>query len=650
MNIQTGLLVIDAQEDFLNHPDLAPHKQQLVKSIGTILSWARAHDIPIFHVHTLVAEDGSNAMPHWKIRAQFKCKIGSAGVRTPALLTPLASEQVFDKQFFNAFDNPALIEALKLGDINKLIVTGLHTHACIRESVVEAYARGIKVVVVRDAVGSYDPLHASHTLEWLNGRVASCLCSTELMKNWQAPNPGDQETSTWIQHNPCNTEEILFEVMPNTHAQIESIAQSIGLAQTAWAKLPIKERTHRLQNWLAILKERENLWIDTLIRDVGKPFIDAQSEVKYGFNLLESACLNPIDREPSANHEIYYRPHGVVALITPWNNPFAIPISKLGPALIFGNSALWKPALPASHISELILDSLQEANLSNFVGLITGGVNAGQHVIKSRYVSAVSFTGSLANGNKVANMSRNLGKPLQAELGGNNAAIVLSDANLSEVAEDLATAMFSFAGQRCTAIRRVIVETKILGEFKSIFKAAIESLKVGNPTDSDTQIGPIISPEHHQFLLNQINQAKDRGIGLLTEEKVPKALSLNGNWLMPSVFINPPTSSPIWTDELFGTVVALQECSNLNTAIALHNGVGQGLLGVLYSNNKDHQDQFIAQAQAGQLSINKARPSFSVTGPFVGWKHSGMGVPEHGRWNRDFYTKPQMIYRNLSNA
>ena len=643
-----GLLVLDTQEDFLSHPNLTPNKHELVHSISTVLAWARTQHIPVFHVHTIVAQDGSNAMPHWQAGTQFKCQIGSAGASTPSILKPLPQELVFDKQFFNAFDNPKLIEALDLAGIQTLIITGLHTHACVREAVLGAYASGMKVVIPKDAVGSYDPAHAAHTLGWLDGRAAICMSSEKLMQeNWQSPPSTDLKTSAWCHRDPSNTENILFEVLPKTRSQIEVIAQSVSLAQVAWGKMPAIERSLRLQHWLAVLKEREKLWVQTLIEDLGKPLIDAQSEVTYGLNLLENICLNLKDLEASNQQVICYRPHGVVALITPWNNPFAIPISKIGPALGFGNGVLWKPALPASHLSGLIYDSLKEVGLDHLVGLITGGASAGQHLITSQHTAAISFTGSLSTGRKVAKTATHLGKPLQAELGGNNAAIVLRDTDLELVAQDLATAMFSFAGQRCTAIRRVIVQSEIADAFTQIFKKAVESLRVGDPSDPSTQVGPIISSDHQQFLLGHIEREKSQGTKILTAAKLPEKLSLQGNWLMPTVFINPNTDSSIWTDELFGPVVALQECHDLDSAIALHNSVEQGLLGVLYSDDQNHQAQFMAQAQAGQLSINQARPNFNVNGPFLGWKQSGIGVPEHGRWNRDFYTKPQITYRTL---
>ncbi|QWE02867.1 aldehyde dehydrogenase family protein [Polynucleobacter sp. JS-JIR-II-b4] len=640
-----GILVIDAQEDFFNHPNLMPTRSEIIASMHALLDWARQNTIPIFHTHTVVAQDGSNAMPHWHTNSISTCRLGSVGVKPPPLLAPHLNEPVFTKQFFNAFDLPELNQAINLAGIHTLIVMGLYTHACIREAALGAYARGLKVIIPIDAVGSYDALHADSTLHWLDGRAAVCTSSKNLMRDWESTPLFANASSTWKHLNPCNVEEVLFEVIPQTSFQIEAIGRDVLNAQASWKKLSIQTRSAELKNWLRILKNKEKLWVDTLITDLGKPLNDANAEVQYGFNLLENICATLDDIESFANHDVRYHPLGLVTLITPWNNPFAIPISKIGPALGFGNVALWKPALPASHLSELLMDSLKEANLDHLIGLILGGAHTGKSLIESPFSTAISFTGSLVVGKKVASVTHRLGIPLQAELGGNNAAIILRDANLSEAAQDLAGAIFSFAGQRCTAIRRIIVESVIADEFSLLFKDAIDALNIGCPHDSKTQMGPIINSEQKAFLLNQIELEKSKGTKTLAIALTPQDLSENGNWMTPTIFINPSITSPIWTEELFGPVIAICQCQDLEEAIALHNGVEQGLLGVLYSAMPANQDYFMQQAQAGLLSLNKARPPFNVNGPFLGWKESGIGMPEHGRWNRDFYTKPQIIYK-----
>jgi acyl-CoA reductase-like NAD-dependent aldehyde dehydrogenase len=235
-------------------------------------------------------------------------------------------------------------------------------------------------------------------------------------------------------------------------------------------------------------------------------------------------------------------------------------------------------------------------------------------------------------------------RPLQAELGGNNAAIVLRDADLDAAARDLAIAMFSFAGQRCTAIRRVIVERPIVGRFTALLCEAVAALKVGPPADPATRVGPVISKARQAALLATIAQAVESGGRVLTGGAAPADCPPQGAWISPTVMTDLPSDSPVLTDELFGPVVALSPAEDLSAALRQHSQYEYGLLGALYSNDKASQARFLAEAQAGLLALNQARPAFASEGPFVGWKASGYGVPEHGRWNRDFYTKVQAVY------
>ena len=446
-------------------------------------------------------------------------------------------------------------------------------------------------------------------------------------------------------YDPCNSDQVLFEVSEMSGDQIELIAKSVNEAQELWFKKSLGERKEHLYQLLQLLIEQKSILVDAIIRDLGKPYLDVVGEVEYGLNLLDNICSQLIDIEFYEGRQVHYHPHGVVGLITPWNNPFAIPISKIAAALGFGNGVLWKPALPATRISECLMNSIQVVGLGSLVGLVTGGSSAGHLVACSSHTKAISFTGSVLTGHKISQTTKSLNKPLQAELGGNNAAIVLGDADLEFAAQDLATAMFSFSGQRCTAIRRVIVEETVFNKFSQLFSYAISSLQIGNPSSLETQIGPVISKTHYQFLLNEINQEIKAGTKLLGSSEISMNIEPNGNWIAPTVFINPSLDSAIWSAELFGPVAALRSCKDFDHALHLHNQVEQGLLGVIYTNNPVQEEQFLKNAKAGILSINKARPSFSAAGPFVGWKSSGIGVPEHGRWNREFYARVQAIYK-----
>ena len=645
MSATTALLLVDVQNDYLAHPGLYPDRSSLSAAIGRLLALGRARGWPIFHVQTRAAADGSNWMPHWQAQGRGYCIEGSAGAEPPHEAQPAPGEIVLAKSHYSAFQNPELARLLALRSVGRLVVAGVHSHACIRASVTDAYARGLEVVLPLEAIGSYDPEHGALTLEWLEGRAARCMTLSQLAGEDAAGPELLVRASAWQHRNPSDRSDILFEVPLMDRGEVFAAAQALNGRASGWAATPMEERVRRLRSWCDRLAADREGWIDVLVRDVGKPRRDAEGELAYAFALLDHICDTLADSEPGGGREVRYRPHGMVGLVTPWNNPFAIPISKIAPALGFGNVALWKPALPAAALSDRLMRSLADADLAECVGLVTGDAAAGQAVVQAPGIGAVSFTGSIAAGRQIIQRCGRLARPLQAELGGNNAAIVLAVDDIEPIARDLAAAMFSFAGQRCTAIRRVIVEADIFDSFAAVLAAAVEDLRVGDPSDAATQVGPVISEPVRARLLERVGEALAAGARLVIGGDIPAHCAEAGCWLNPTVLTGLAEHSPILREEMFGPVVALTAARDLEDALGQHNRFEQGLLGAIYTQDEASQARFLDRAEAGLLLVNQARPAFSAAGPFVGWKASGYGLPEHGRWNRDVYTRAQAVYR-----
>jgi acyl-CoA reductase-like NAD-dependent aldehyde dehydrogenase len=291
-----------------------------------------------------------------------------------------------------------------------------------------------------------------------------------------------------------------------------------------------------------------------------------------------------------------------------------------------------------------MLRSLDEAGLGEAVALVGGDAVTGRLLLDHPALAAVSFTGSVEIGEAVVRQCQARGIPVQGEFGGNNAAIILGDADLVEVAADLAPAMFSFSGQRCTAIRRLIVERAVAAQFSELIAGAIAMLQVGMPSDRRTRIGPVISRERQRRLLDAIAQGHGDGGRLLAGGGVPAGCPEAGCWVEPTLLAFEDHRSLVMQSELFGPVAGLVVADNVDHAVRLHNGTRYGLLGAIFTHDPDHKTRFLEHAEAGIVSVNQARPAFAASGPFVGWKASGHGPPEHGRWNRDFYARPQAVY------
>jgi acyl-CoA reductase-like NAD-dependent aldehyde dehydrogenase len=620
---KTALLLVDCQEDYLARDGLQPPRETLVASIAAALKETRQQGRPVFHVRTRVSADGADAMPHR--REAPEAIEGTAGFSAPRELGEQGHEPVFHKRFFSAFDADGLDEELRRQGVERLLIAGVHSHACIQATTLDAYARGFEVLIGEDLVGSYDPAHGAQALDWLDGRAAKMASSAAILGTAVRP---------WQHLNPCNSHEPLFEVEMPPPSAVEAEAQGLSASEP----LPITERAERLQDWHQRLSASREQWIDTLVRDLGKPRGDAEGEVAYGLGLLAHVAATLGDEEAGGNRRVRYRPHGIAGLITPWNNPFALPIAKLAPALGYGNAALWKPALPGSRIAAMLRDSLAESGLGDWVALVTGDAATGQAVLRSADV--VSFTGSVAAGRMIVAGAGRRFIPVQAELGGSNAAIIDATSDLDAAADDLARAMFSFAGQRCTAIRRVVVLDAVYDPFVERLASAVETLRLGDPADPATQIGPVIDRARKQAF----TALARAGGKVIVGGGIPSNLPASGCWLEPTLLTDLPAAHPLLTKEVFGPLAAIVRAPDLAAAIAAHNATDMGLIGALFTQDEESVERFEASARAGMLSVNRARPPFAAEGPFVGWKASGYGPPEHGRWNRDFYTRAQAIY------
>ena len=623
MSGTTALLLVDCQEDYLARDGLQPPREELVAAIAEALEAARGEGWPVVHVRTRVSADGANAMPHR--RTSPEAVEGTAGAGPPNALREHSGEPVLYKRFFSAFDADRLEAELRARGVERLILAGVHSHACVQATAVDGYARGFEVVIGEDLVGSYDPGHGARALGWLDGRAATVATSAAILGMAERP---------WRHHNPCNFKDLLFEVEAKPAPAVKAEAERLARAEP----LPLGERVTRLNAWRQRLESSREQWIEALVRDLAKPRVDAEGEVGYGLGLLAHVAATIEDEEPGGNPRVRYRPHGVAGLITPWNNPFAIAVAKLAPALGYGNAVLWKPALAGSRIAAMLRDSLAESGLSDWLSLATGDAATGRAVLGA--ADLVSFTGSVPVGRFMVAEAGRRAIHVQAELGGSNAAIVDASADLDAAANDLAAAMFSFAGQRCTAIRRLLVLDAVYEPFVTRLAEAVAALRLGDPSDAATRVGPVIDRDRQQAF-----RAMAQSTGtVITGGGEPHDLPADGCWVAPTLLADLPADHPLLCREIFGPLAAIVRLPDLGAAIAAHNATDMGLLGALFSQDEESTALFLGQAQAGMLSINRARPLFAAEGPFAGWKGSGYGTPEHGRWNRDFYARTQAVY------
>jgi acyl-CoA reductase-like NAD-dependent aldehyde dehydrogenase/nicotinamidase-related amidase len=658
------LLLVDLQNDFLSAPGLEPAAPEVVRGAARLLSGARALRVPVIHAVTSVDPAQDARMPHWKARGRWICLRGTPGHASPPELSPLDSEAVVSKTFFSAFSEPALDAALADAAADTLLVAGVHLHGCVRATVLDAYQRGLSVWVAEDAVGSDDPLHAAVTRRYLESRAAWFAPSSELLRRLEGK-PARVNASALpaalvagralfapaspseVHRSPRDTREALFAVTASGPAEVDAAVCAARGAQPGWESLAVGDRSAALGRLADQLEAGAPTLARDLAVDVGKPVTDGLAEIVRAVELLRSASGRAweISRVRCGPESSWRRVAlGVVAAVTPWNNPVAIPIGKIAPALAWGNAVVWKPSPPATRIALTVLELARRAGLPDgLINLVAGGRAAAEALMSSEGVDGVSLSGSSAAGWTAQEICARRRVALQAELGGNNAAIVWEGADLPRAADLVTRGAFSFAGQRCTANRRVIVDARSLDPIVDALAAATRRLHWGDPLEPSTDVGPLISPEARARVAASIERAAAGGDRILTPHAAA-GLREGGSYLPPTLIVSRRPASPIVQEESFGPVLVVQPARDFDHALELLNGVRQGLVAALFAGSERLREQFFRQALAGVLKWNQATSGTDSAAPFGGWKASGVGPPERGPGDAQFYTRIQSLY------
>ncbi len=617
-------LFVDLQNDFLGAAGLEPPSSEVVRNAARLLAGARERGLRIVHAVTTVDPESDDRMPHWKALGVRKCVRGTPGHRPPPELAPRAGEPVVSKTFFSAFSAPELEAALAGADT--LLVAGVHLHGCVRATVLDAYARGLAVWIAEDAVGSDDPLHAAVTRRYLDGRAARFSPVDEMLAKvgaGAAPGPD----------------------LGRYAAEASRASSSARRAAAEWRAVAPDERARTLEALAERLEADAPALARELATEIFKPVTLGEAEVRRTAELLRRAAAlrlpAPSRAGPASSHRRV--PLGVVAVVTPWNNPLAIPWGKIGPALALGNTVVWKPAPAGTRLAERSLDLARDVGLpKEVVTLVPGDRRAAAAVMSDPGVDAVSVSGSSAAGWAAQEICARRRIPIQAELGGNNAAIVWEGADLRRTASLLVQGAFEFAGQRCTANRRVVVEDRLHFTLLELLSAAAATLPWGDPLDPATRVGPLVSEEARDRVAAALADAAAGGARLVTPHTLTPIGP--GAWYPPTIVVGAAHESAIVQEETFGPILVLERASSFDEALLLANGVRQGLVAAIFAGPGPWRTRFQRTAAAGILKWDASTSDADADAPFGGWKASGLGPPEHGPGDVEFYSRLQAIY------
>jgi acyl-CoA reductase-like NAD-dependent aldehyde dehydrogenase/nicotinamidase-related amidase len=652
--LKPTLLLIDLQNDYLSAAGLQPAAAELVARAAVLTEGFRAHGLPVIHVWTTVHRGDDRRMPHWRRANRWACVAGTPGHEPPVPLRPAPGEGVVAKTFYSGFENGELDQQLRSLDCNAVVIAGVHTHACIRATVLDAYQRGYAVTVADDAIGSDDALHAAITRRYLSERGIHFEKAQTILASLSAGQRPAGQTATLLHFSPRKRERLLWEVPIAGRDQVAQAAQAARQAAHSWRHVDPQDRAKILRRLRQLLDSDVPSLANQIAEEVGKPVTQAVAEVRRTQDILEDIAARsgePLEIQSTADARYRYRPLGVVALVSPWNNPLAIPVGKLAPALLYGNTVLWKPAPAGTALASRLVELLHAAGCpEGVVSLVTGDHTTAQLLTNTDEVDAVTLSGSLSAGYALQEICARRHIPFQAELGGNNAAIVWEDADLADAATRIAEAAFGFAGQRCTANRRAIVAATCYESFLQRLHEAVANLVWGDPLERTTQVGPLISLAKREQVAALVNRAAATGARILVPhvgQANAKHLQQAGAYYRPTIVCVDQPAQEIVQEETFGPVLVVQRAGDFASALTLCNGVHQGLVAALFSASRDLQNRFLDKVQAGIVKLNRSTADADARTPFGGWKASGAGPPEHGPADREFYTRTQAVYQRI---
>ncbi len=456
--------------------------------------------------------------------------------------------------------------------------------------------------------------------------------------------------------NPSDTRDVIGEYAQANASQTQDAVSAANEAFATWSLSTPQQRFDILDAIGSELLARRNELGNMLAREEGKVMPEAIGEVSRAGNIFKFFAGEALrlagevlpSVRPGVGVEVTREPVGVIGVITPWNFPIAIPAWKIAPALAYGNCVVFKPAELVPGCAWLLADIIHRSGLpAGVFNLVMGrGSEVGQVLLDDARVAAVSFTGSVSTGKRVAAACVARGAKFQLEMGGKNPFVVLDDANLDIAVGAAVNSGFFSTGQRCTASSRVIVTDAIHDRFVGAMVAKMATLKIDDARMAGADIGPVV--DERQLAQNLAYVAIGRNEGA-TLAFGGEALSINANgapgfYMRPALFTETAPTMRINTEEIFGPVVSIQRVRNYEEALLVANDTPFGLASGIATTSLKYASHFKRHAQAGMVMVNLPTAGVDYHVPFGGRKGSSYGPREQGHYAAEFYTTVKTAY------
>lgn len=481
------------------------------------------------------------------------------------------------------------------------------------------------------------------------------ICKNYIDGRWVDSSTGE----TFENRNPANHQD-LIGVFPVSQAEdVHRAVQAAKGAFARWRMVPAPKRGEILYRVAELLRRHKEEIARGMTREMGKILKESRGDVQEGIDTAEYAAgegrrlfgqTTPSEL-PDKFAMSVRAPIGVCALITPWNFPMAIPTWKMFPALLCGNTVVFKPAEDTPHTAVKLVEILTEAGVPRgVVNLIHGrGEEAGAALVRHPDVQLVSFTGSAAVGREIASICGQHLKRVSLELGGKNAQIVMEDGDLNLALEGVLWGAFGTTGQRCTATSRLIVHHDVKKQLTEMLVARAEKIKIGDGLDESVEMGPLVNQAAREKVHRYVQIGKAEGAKLLSGGTIyEEGKWVNGYFYRPTIFDQVSPSMRIAQEEIFGPVLSIIEVKSFEEAIEALNSTAYGLSSSIYTRDVGRAFRAMRDIEAGITYVNGPTIGAEVHLPFGGVKNTGNGHREAGTTVYDIFSEWKSIYVDYS--
>jgi acyl-CoA reductase-like NAD-dependent aldehyde dehydrogenase len=464
--------------------------------------------------------------------------------------------------------------------------------------------------------------------------------------------------ATFESVNPADTRDVVGRFQAGSAADVAMAVRAADMAAPAWRATPAPRRGEILYRFGALLAEHKERLARAMTREMGKVLAEARGDVQEGIDIAflmagEGRRMFG-DTVPSELPDKWAmsirQPIGVAGIVTPWNFPIAIPCWKMMPALVAGNTVVFKPSSDAPHCATLLVELMAEAGFPpGTVNLVTGtGADVGDAIVDNPDVRVISFTGSSDTGRAIAARAGRRLKRLSLELGGKNAVVVLRDADLDLAVDGILWSAFGTTGQRCTACSRVMVDRPIADELVTRLADRARALRLGSGLDEAVDVGPLVNAAAREKVAGYVEVGRAEGELVCGGAPAVDGVLGHGYFFQPTIFASVAPMARIAQEEIFGPVLSVIPVDGYDEAVTAVNQVRFGLSASIFTRDVTTAFRAMRDFETGIVYVNAGTTGAETHLPFGGWKDTGNGHREAGHAALDTYTEWKSVYVDYS--